>query len=63
MYECGSGADPGGGAMGPGGPPPAPAGVAPRLMTTNIYNAQLLTSFFSIIYILGLVCYKHTIHV
>ena len=22
----------------------------------------LLTSFFSIIYILGLVCYKHTIH-
>ena len=23
----------------------------------------LLTSFFSIIYILGLVCYKHTIHV
>ena len=24
---------------------------------------ELLTSFFSIIYILGLVCYKHTIHV
>ena len=23
----------------------------------------LLTSFFSIIYILGLVCYKHTIHI
>ena len=26
-------------------------------------RVAILTSFFSIIYILGLVCYKHTIHV
>ena len=25
-------------------------------------GGYILTSFFSIIYILGLVCYKHTIH-
>ena len=45
-------------------------GVLPVLFVSCMYldggmggGGWLLTSFFSIIYILGLVCYKHNIHV
>ena len=39
LWECSQWRIQGGGPWGPG-PPPAPAGRAPRLMTTNIYYAQ-----------------------